>query len=535
MCLLFFLPFAGGCGTEARTPPSVSIIRIGTPMQVRRANPVSDYSYNIFAMLATHDTLVRFDDGMNPLPQLAESWETSGDGMTWRFRIHSGALWHDGKPVTPEDVKFTFEYLAARQASATWIGTLIREIRIDGREITFFLTKPDSMFLINGGFIVRILPKHVWQNIEDPMKPGETGAVAIGCGPYRLERFDPQGAMLHFRKNEEYYGNSGEVDRLEIRLNMTFDTLALSLIRGDIDLYYKYASGFPEAYLSRLLREKTLKFPKADAMGVPAALGFNLKHYPVSRKDFRKAIVSALDYGQIGRSLLGESAIAPTAGFVPPSLPYHLAMPTLAYAPKEGQRILDTAGFNESSVRNRRLSDGTHIILTLLARSDLEGTDPLLPIITHNLGELGITLNIEKADLSTWITRVREGDYDLVLFRTTPWGMLMDAGGGCGYFDARRSGGGTLCNVDDPVFNDICDQVLKTTEPAMQRELYHRMQRYYAEHLPGVALCWSINTYPVSNRWKNIAINQIEGGLLNRQTLANLAPVSAGGVPAKAP
>ena len=97
-------------------------------------------------------------------------------------------------------------------------------------------------------------------------------------------------------------------------------------------------------------------------------------------------------------------------------------------------------------------------------------------IVVHNLRQVGIGTEIEKADLAGWISRVRQERFDLVLFRTTPWGMVMDAGCASGYFDARRRGGGTLGNIADPAFFDLCDRVLQTADPAGQEELYRRIQ-----------------------------------------------------------
>ena len=109
LCLYIF--FLGGCGSDKETafPEKPLRLRVGNPMLVRQANPLADYSYSIFAMLTTHETLVRFNSAMEPVPQLAKSWESSPDAKQWKFDLTEDALWHDGKPVTAADVKFTFE------------------------------------------------------------------------------------------------------------------------------------------------------------------------------------------------------------------------------------------------------------------------------------------------------------------------------------------------------------------------------------------------------------------------------------------
>jgi peptide/nickel transport system substrate-binding protein len=521
--LCVFLALFCGCGSNKNTSSAdVMSLRIGTPMDVRQTNLLADYGYSIFAMLATHETLVRFDSAMHPVPQLAKSWESSPDAKQWTFHLREDALWHDGRPVTPEDVKFTFEYLAAHHSASAWIKDLISDIRIDGSNVTFLLTKPYSRFLINVGFIVRILPQHVWQQVSDPLIPGRAD-VTLGCGPFVFDGFDDRGNRIMFRKNKTYYGSLPSIERLEFFTHLTFDALTLSLIRGDIDVYYKYASGFPPPYLPKLMEGKQIQIISADAMGIPAALGFNLKQGPASIPAFRKALALAIDYGKITQSLLRESGKIPSAVFVPPACEFHLKWPSLSFSPEQSRRLLSDAGFMDTD-HDGYLNHpgGGNLSLKLLTRSDLEGEDALLPILSYNLKQVGINMAVEQADLSTWIARVHEGRFDLVLFRTTPWGMVMDAGCGSGYFDSRRAGGGTLANIEDPVFHGLCDRILETIDPSDQRRLYHDMQRYYAEQLPAVALCWTVNTYPASNRLDNLVVNPIEGGLANRETFARV-------------
>lgn len=512
-----------GCENERTSANRLAgSLRVGTPMQVRTANLLVDYGYNIFAMLATHETLVRFDPAMRPLPQLAAAWQASADGRQWRFRLRADAIWHDGRPVSAEDVVFTFDYLAAHHQASAWMRTLIDRIQVNGATVTFDLTKPYSRFLINCGFIVRILPRHVWEKVADPFRPGDA-QITLGCGPFVFQRFDPHTGRLKFRRNADYYGSLPTVEGLDIFLNRPLDALALALGRGDLDLYYKYASGFPPSHLAVMAENPHLRLPEADALGIPAALGFNLKRRPGNNVDFRRAIAAALDYEHMAASLMGSHGKIPDSGFLPPAFGNGPNNTALVYSPEESRLRLERTGYTDTDGDGlRNLPEGGNINLTLLARADLEGTDPLLPILSHNLRDVGLSVTIERVDLSTWIQRVHGKQFDLVLFRTTPWGMVMDAGVASGYFDSRRRGGGTLANVTDPVFHDLCDRLLATTDAVRQVRLQHAVQRYYADTLPAVALCWAVNTYPVRRSWQNLTINQFEGGLLNRQTLGAL-------------
>ncbi|MEA3437686.1 MAG: ABC transporter substrate-binding protein, partial [Thermodesulfobacteriota bacterium] len=146
------------------------LLRIGSTLNIKQINLLTDYYYNILAMLMTHDSLVRFDPDLRVVPQLAQSWECLEGGKLWKFRLVPDARWHDGYPVSATDIKFTFKYLALHNPSAGWIADLIEDVQANDREVVFRLKKPNSRFLINAGFIVRILPEHIWGEIDSPQK-----------------------------------------------------------------------------------------------------------------------------------------------------------------------------------------------------------------------------------------------------------------------------------------------------------------------------------------------------------------------------
>ncbi|MBC2705747.1 ABC transporter substrate-binding protein [Desulfobacula sp.] len=501
-------------------------LRIGTPMTIKIVNLLKDYHYNILAMLMTHDTLVRFDSKLCPVPQLAESWTCSKDGKTWEFTMVSNAKWHDEKPVTAEDVKFTFEYLGSHQPSCAWIPDLIDKININEQKIRFTLKKPYSRFLFNSGFIIRILPEHIWSKIDDPLKTS-CRDVVIGCGPYLFEGYDQKKGTIKFKKNTRYYQEIPETGQIEFILNQNMDLLTLSLLKNKVDVYYKYASGYPAPYLTRLSKDHNIGFAQEESMGIPAALGFNLENIFLGKKEFRKAVSLAINYQRINNSLFKGKGRIPTSGFVPSIFSSYKKMPDLKYNPGQCEAILISLGLKDRDNDGiREDQDGNKISFTLVVRSDLWGDAQLVKLLTHDLKKVGLHVNVRMTDLSTWITSVRSKAFDLVLFRTTPWGMIMASGYASGYFDSRRQGGGVLANITDPLFHDLCDNILSMTDLQTVKNYYYRLQEYYAAHLPAIALCWNKNVYPYRKNWTGISVNQIEGGLINRFTLNSLKNIN---------
>ena len=318
--LFTFLLLSLGCskGEEAaKARPAEPVLRIGTTMVMKQANPVADYYYNILAMVMTHDSLVRFDEDLKPVPQLAKRFSSDREGRVWTFDLDPQARWHDGRPVTPGDVKFTFEYLSKNHLSSGWVGHMIEAIETHGHRVVFHLKEPHSRFLINAGFVVRILPAHIWRSISDPHKT-ENRLVSVGCGPFILESFDSSARTVSFRVNRDYYGPLPTVERVSFQTYGTTDLLALALIKEQVDLYYQYASGMPVPYVKKLKAQPHLACMRAESMGIPAVLGFNLSRPLVETLAVRRAVALAVDYSQLSACLMNGESRIPTPGLVPP-------------------------------------------------------------------------------------------------------------------------------------------------------------------------------------------------------------------------
>ena len=421
--------------------------------------------------------------------------------------------------MTSQDVKFTFEYLGKNNAAHAWIPLLIKEIRAMPGRVVFELNHPYSRFLINAGFIVRILPEHIWQQIKTP-RAGEKKEMTVGCGPYHFSEYDRTAGRMTFQRNPSYYGETMGVETIEFYLNRNLDIITLSLKKGSMDLYYKYASGFPFPHLRGLAEAEGLQLITAPSMGISAVLGFNMEKHPLDAVQFRRAISLAIDYQGINESLFMGKGEPPGAGFVPPAFPLHSEHPRLEQNLTRCRTLLDRLDMKDrdgDGIREGR--DGRPLNLVLLARCDLEGHDVVTRRLVNDLKTVGIGITVKTADLSSWIAAVQAKAADLILFRTTPWGMMMEAGHGSGYFDSRRQGGGVLANVTDPAFHQLCDDILSTTDPARLKALYKGMGDYYAQNLPAIALGWHPAIYPCQRRWTPPLVNQIEGGILNRATL----------------
>jgi len=502
--------------TTPTTPISTPIVlRVGSTKPFKTTNRFADYWYGVLTNLTTHDSLIKIDSDMKPVPWLATDWTASDDSTEFTFTITEDARWHDGVPLTAEDVAFSIEYYRDNDPQAEWMQEVIETVTLDGNHVTLHLTRPYGN-LLTEFMTYSVIPKHIWSAVDDPLKY-EGEEMTIGSGPFKFESWDAAAGKFVFTANNDYFKGVPNIDRLEVNVYRSMDALVMALANGEIDTWWDYSGEFPYTHIPPLLKSGNIEFATATFLGVPAAIGFNLEAGPAVDLPFRQAVAAAIDYDQIASLVFSGYGSAPTAGFVPPTHPdYNSDLPTLKQDVESAEQLLESLGYRDSNgdgIRER--SDGRNLAITLLTRGDMASTLRATEMVAANLREVGIDSVIKAVDSATWIAAKDAMDYDLVFFRATPWGMLMHASHGSGYFDSRRSGAGVLHNLSAPEYLAACDARLATADLATQERLDKELQQMHADFLPGIALTWIDSVYPYRTGWSNWTIDHIYGGVVN--------------------
>ena len=289
---------------------------------------------------ALHDALVKpMPAGINT-PSLAESWTMSKDGRTWEFVLRKNIHFHNGDPVTADDVKFSFERY--RGAAAPLLKERVREVQVvDATHVRFHLKDPWPDFMTFYGTSASgaawIVPK---KYIE---KVGEDGfrKAPVGAGPFRFVSFQP-GIELTLEAYDGYWRKTPAVKRLVMRSIPEESTRAAALKRGEVDITYLLNGPIAEDVRRTpgltLTAMRTngvlfLMFPEQWTAGSPWA-----------DRRIRMAASLAIDRQAINEAeSLGFSG--PTGNIVPRHQEFALAIPPDPYDPKRAKALLAEAGY----------------------------------------------------------------------------------------------------------------------------------------------------------------------------------------------
>ena len=290
-------------------------------------------------LYALHDAVAKPMPGQPLAPSLAESWSASEDALTYDFVLRPGVKFHNGEPVTAEDVKFSFERF--RGASHKMLHDRVAAIEIpDARHIRFRLKQPWPDFLTfyvgatGAGWIVP--KKYVEQVGEDGFKKGP-----IGAGPYKFVSFTP-GQELVLEAFEGYWRKTPSVRRLVFRDIPDEATRLAALKRREVDIVYSIRGELAE----ELQRTKGLAL-KSVVIQSPFWLYFADQWDPKSPwhdQRVRLAASLAIDHDTINQALtLGYSRI--TGSIVPDTFEFYWQPPARKYDPAKARRLLAAAGY----------------------------------------------------------------------------------------------------------------------------------------------------------------------------------------------
>ena len=287
-----------------------------------------------------HDALVKPMPGTKMSPSLAESWSAAPDGLTYDFVLRKGVQFHNGDPLTADDVKFSFERY--RGVSTKLFKDKVRQVQVvDPLRVRFHLKEPWPDFLTyyatpatGAGWIV---PRKYLERVgDDGFKK-----APIGAGPYRFVSFTP-GVELVLEANEQYWRKAPSVKRLVLKVVTDDTTRAAMMKRGEADIGYtfrgvvaedlKRAPGFTlkptlfnAAYWMLFTEQWDAKSPWAD-------------------RRVRLAVNHAIDRPAMNQSLtLGFSRI--TGSMIPQDFEFAWPAPLYEYDPRRSKQLLAEAGY----------------------------------------------------------------------------------------------------------------------------------------------------------------------------------------------
>lgn len=429
-----------------------------------------------FAGMMTHDPEADYE----LVPRLAESMEVSDDELTFTYTLRDDITFHDGEPITTEDVKWTFDWMMDEDytgvRAANWIA--IEEIEIeDERTIHFHLSEVDAPALIRIS-TWGISPKHVFDGtpIADLEEHPNVTREPIGAGPFKLTEY-VEGQYTILEAFDDYVGGKPKIDQITVKVGSS-DTQMAELITGAADLAWVQ----PERAEFEAYKDEGLGVVQYPANAYQY-MGINLDHPFLQDKDVRHAITMGLDRWAMVEGLFDGMGSVQVSHMSMVSWAYDPGLDPLPYDPEAAGELLEEAGWTLGDDGYRYNDAGEKLEFTLSYPSGNVPRERNAEIIQDMLSDIGIAINLDMMEFGSLIPLVFDDrGFDLYLMG---WSLAIepDPSGIWLSTDHWNSVG-----FDHPDNDDLIMSARTTTDLNDRAEIYREWQQLLVEEAPYVWL-----------------------------------------------
>jgi peptide/nickel transport system substrate-binding protein len=352
-----------------------------------------------------------------PVPDLARSWEISADGKVYTFHLNNGVKWHDGRPFTSDDVKFTFEkIIAVYHGSGQTIFKRVSSIETpDASTVVVTLSEPYAAFFTFIARDGRIMAKHIYEKgaiLENPanIKP-------IGTGPFRFVAWN-RGSDITLERNPDYFVTGQPyLDKIVFKIIPDASARLVALEAGEID--YIPAYDLENAAIERLQKSKdiTVTSKGHESWAAITELMFNMDKAPYNDVRVRRALSQAIDRKFIvDKAGFGLNKVATGPISSEMAWAYTPDVRIYPYDPKAAEQLLDEAGV-------KRGPDGVRFHTKVVALRGADIFARTAEIVANQFKAVGVDVQVSILDRATALPQVyttREFDMFIHSLTTGP-------------------------------------------------------------------------------------------------------------------
>jgi peptide/nickel transport system substrate-binding protein len=433
------------------------------------------------------DDLCTRDERFNIQPGLAERWDIP-DPLTYVFHLHHGVKFHDGRPLTSRDVKWTFDSLLQGKIRSTKAAAYRLVDRIDALDdytVVFHLKEPFVSLLWNvSDGAIGIVPYGSGDEIS---------RHPIGSGPFRFVSAEPDKEVI-IERNDGYWADNARLKRIRFAVIPDATTRALELRKGSADIAVTSLSGDTVLALKHETNLEVLQAPGT----VLGYLAFNTREPFLKDVRVRQAIAYAIDRSVIIHYLLRDFA-RPAYSLLPPeSWAYNGDVPHYDHNPDRARQLLERAGYPAVN--------GVRFHLTIKTSTD-ESPRLVAAVLQQQLRAVGIAVDIRTFEFATFLSDVIRGAYQLHTLRWVGGNEDPDIFGYVFHSGKFSPNGANRTYYANPLVDALIDQARGEPDQNVRTQIYAEIQQILAEDLPYINLWYFDNVMVHSKRVQNLRLN----------------------------
>jgi peptide/nickel transport system substrate-binding protein len=482
--LLFLLVNVLSCAKHPDPNTLVMIIEF-SPANLDPRVGTDGQSERIYSLI--FDSLVRKDDHFKIQPWLAERWEIP-DPQTYIFHLHHGVRFHDGRPLTAKDVKWTLDSIRDGTVTTPKSGAfnLVDKVEApDDFTVVVHLKEPYAPLLWNlTDGAIGIVPYGSGQNFN---------RNPIGSGPFRFVRFDPDSQVM-LSRNDDYWAERPKIEHVRFAIIPDATTRALELRKGSADV--SAANSLPLDTVQTLRKDHNLEVQQEPGTNL-LYVAFNLRDPILKNVRVRQALAYAIDRKPMLHYLFADAGRLADSVLPPQHWAYNGDVAHYPYDPDKANALLDSAGYP-------RGKDGVRFHITMKTSS--EETSRLLAVVMqHQLRSVGIVLDIRSFEFTTFYSDVTKGAFQIYTLRWLGYSNedpdIFEYAFYTGSFAPKRANRSYYSN---PRVDELIEEGRRTLDQDKRKQIYAEVQRILAYDLPYINF-WYLDNVMVHSTKVHIA------------------------------
>lgn len=443
------------------------------------------YSARIDALI--FDGLVARGDDLNVVPDLAERWDIP-DPLTYVFHLHRGVRFHDGRPLTSRDVKWTLDSLLQGKIRSTKTANYRFVDRIDAPDaatVIFHLKAPDSPLLWNlADAVMGIVPYGSGEEMTQH---------PIGSGPFKFVSAETDREVV-LERNDDYWGAKAKLLRVRFAVIPDETTRALELRKGSGDIAINALT--PDTVVA-LVKDPNLAVTSGPGTRL-AYLAFNLRDPILKDARVRQAIAYAIDR-QPMIDYLWRGEAQPARSVLPvQSWAYHGNVPAYDHDVNRANLLLDAAGYPAVN--------GVRFHLTMKTSTD-ENTRLMVAVMQQQLREAGIALDIRSFEFATFFADVQHGAFQMYGLRWIGGNEDPDIFEYAFHSAKFPPNGANRGYYSNPRLDALIDAARQAIDPKVRKPLYAEVQSILSADMPYINLWYLDNVLVHTKRVGNLKLN----------------------------
>lgn len=494
-------PVTGGSFTEALAG---EIIRLN-PALDRFNQPDRDVDRLIFS------SLIKFDSRGLPVGDLAANWEVSSEGTRYVINLRENAVWHDGTPLTSQDVLYTVSLL---QSSSSLVPEDLRNFwqQIQAAalsDLSLEFSLPNSFAPFLDYLTFQVLPSHLLGNLSlDELVDHPFNLAPIGTGPYRFKEFqvaDGKISGVSLEAFEYYYSGRPYIDEVHFKLYPDAKAALQAYLGDEADAVAQIAHEDLVTALNQPgLDVHSSRLPRLTMVFLNTQ---NLTKPPLQSAEFRKALMAATNRQKLMDEVYASQAVPALGPIMPGNWAFYDGLEPYRYDVDLARQLLAGAGYSWSEDGKLMSPEGAQASLTLLVQDD-PTHNKMAAILAADWAAIGIEVTLDARPYADLLANLNARSYETALV-DIDMSNSPDPDPYPFWAESQAEAGQNYAQWRNTTASEYLEQARTQPEIELRVRLYRNFQILFAEDLPSLPLFYTVYNYGMKNSIKNVSIGPI--------------------------